>query len=107
MSTEELTTLLVRLSKATKNQPTADDIDLILECVIDNQLTDDEIKRGYRVSRDQPEPWWPKPGEFLDRARPGMILSENNRRTFEAADRVLERMTAKRDGRPVPKEIEG
>lgn len=70
MNPSDLTALLTRLSKATKNQPTADDIDMIVECVVDNRLTDDEIKRGYRVSRDQPDPWWPKPGEFLARARP-------------------------------------
>jgi hypothetical protein len=70
MKSVDLMALLSRLAKATKNQPTADDIDILSECIIDNRLTDDEIRMGYQASRDASEPWWPKPGEFLSRARP-------------------------------------
>ena len=45
--------------------------------------------------------------EARQRAQDAPILSDNNRRTFDAADRVLARMVAKRDGKPIPREIEG
>lgn len=61
---------LKRLSKATRNTPTADDFDLMIEMILDNKLTDAEIDRAYAHFRDAPEPWWPKPGEFLAAARP-------------------------------------
>lgn len=70
MNHAEIMEKLKRLSKATKNQPSADDLDLMAECIADNRLTEDEINRGYAATRDSPEPWWPKPGEFLARARP-------------------------------------
>lgn len=83
MRPEDLTLLLSRLAKATKNQPTTDDIDLMCECILDNRLTDEEIERGYVASRDASEPWWPKPGVFLSRARPpasvAVVQTEANR----------------------------
>lgn len=45
--------------------------------------------------------------EARQRAQDAPILSDNNRRTFEAADRVGARLIAQRDGKSVPREIEG
>lgn len=45
--------------------------------------------------------------EARQRAQAVPYVSDNNKRTFDAADRVLARMVAKRDGTPLPKEIEG
>ena len=45
--------------------------------------------------------------EARQRAQTAPILSENNRKAFEAIDRVTARLKARRDGTPLPKEIEG
>ena len=45
--------------------------------------------------------------EARQRAQTAPYVSDNNRRTFDAADRVLARLQAKRDGKPIPREIEG
>ena len=45
--------------------------------------------------------------EGYERAKDAPIISANNAKAFDAADRVLERITAKRDGKTVPLEIEG
>lgn len=45
--------------------------------------------------------------EARQRAQDQPIISENNKRTFDALDRVTARMIAKRDGTPLPKELEG
>lgn len=64
----ELVRILERLAMATRNKPTAGQIEVMIECITDNRLTDDQIMRAYRTTRDLPDPFWPMPGEFLARA---------------------------------------
>lgn len=45
--------------------------------------------------------------EARQRAQDAPIISENNRQAFDAIDRVADRLKARRDGRSVPREIEG
>lgn len=45
--------------------------------------------------------------EARQRAQEAPILSENNRKSFDAIDRVTARLKARRDGTPIPREIEG
>jgi len=52
-----------------------------------------------RLTNDALEAW--------KRGQDQPIISENNKRTFDALDRVTARMIAKRDGTPLPKELEG
>lgn len=70
MKAETLNGLFEKLKAACAKEPTAAQIDVLKESIIDNRLTDEEIHRGYKASRDAEDPWWPKPGEFLARARP-------------------------------------
>lgn len=70
MKAETLNGLLEKLKAACAKEPTAAQIDVLKESIVDNRLTDEEILRGYKASRDAEDPWWPKPGEFLARARP-------------------------------------
>ena len=70
MKAETLNGLLEKLKAACAKEPTAAQIDVLKESIIDNRLSDEEILRGYKASRDAEDPWWPKPGEFLARSRP-------------------------------------
>lgn len=70
MKADTLNGLIEKLKAACAKEPTAAQIDVLKESIIDNRLTDEEILRGYKASRDAEDPWWPKPGEFLTRARP-------------------------------------
>lgn len=69
MKAETLNALIEKLKAACAKEPTAAQVDVLKESIVDNRLTDEEIFRGYRLSRDAESPWWPKPGEFLSRAR--------------------------------------
>lgn len=70
MKAETLNGLFEKLKAACAKEPAKAMIDVLKESIIDNRLTDEEIHRGYKASRDAADPWWPKPGEFLARARP-------------------------------------
>jgi len=70
MNQAKLDELFARLKAACAKEPTQAQIDVLKESILDNRLSDEEILRGYRASRDAEDPWWPKPGEFLVRARP-------------------------------------
>lgn len=70
MNQAKIDELFARLKAACAKEPTQAQIDVLKESILDNRLSDEEILRGYRASRDAEDPWWPKPGEFLVRARP-------------------------------------
>lgn len=50
---------------------------------------------------------WVDKLEHRQRAQAAPVVSDNNRKAFDAIDRVTARMIAQRDGTPVPKEIAG
>ena len=70
MKPDQFKAIIDKLKAACAKEPTPAQYDVLIESIADNRLTDEEIMRGYRASRDAAEPWWPKPGEFLARARP-------------------------------------
>jgi hypothetical protein len=80
---ESLSRVLDQLGDCVANKPTPGRMAVLLESIIDNRLTDDEVRRGYIAVRDSVKPWWPSPGEFLALARPPVssvvVDSEANR----------------------------
>jgi hypothetical protein len=80
---ESLLKLLDLMGDCVANKPTPGRVAVLLESVLDNRLTDDEVRRGYIAVRDSIKPWWPSPGEFLALARPPassvVVDSEANR----------------------------
>ena len=70
MNAQDLDKLLDKLALCVANPPGAERMAVLQESILDNRLTDEEIKRGYLGSRDSPKPFWPSPGEFLALARP-------------------------------------
>jgi hypothetical protein len=80
---ESLSKLLDRLGDCVANKPTPERMLPLLESIMDNGLTDDEVRRGYVAVRDSKKPWWPTAGEFLALAKPpasaAVVDSEANR----------------------------
>lgn len=70
MNAPDLDKLLDKLALCVVNRPEPVRLSLLQESILDNRLTDEEIKRGYLGIRDSPKPFWPSPGEFLAKARP-------------------------------------
>jgi len=70
MKPDQFKAIMEKLKAACAKEPSPAQYDVLVESIADNRLTDEEILRGYRSSRDAEDPWWPKPGEFLVRARP-------------------------------------
>lgn len=70
MNAQDLDKLLDKLALCVANPPGAERMAVLQESILDNRLTDEEIKRGYLGVRDSPKPFWPSPGEFLALARP-------------------------------------
>lgn len=67
---DEIKGLLRRMSAACAKAPTPQQIEVAIESIIDNQITGEELRRGYASVRDAEEPWWPTPGKFLKLCRP-------------------------------------
>lgn len=70
MKQEDLLKLMDKLGDCVANKPSPEKISVLMESILDNRLTDEEIRRGYVEVRDSPSPFWPSPGEFKAKARP-------------------------------------
>ena len=75
VNVSDLDKLLDKLALCVANRPAAERLALLQESILDNRLTDEEIRRGYLSVRDSPKPFWPSPGEFLAVARPRVAPS--------------------------------
>lgn len=81
--------LLDRLSLVTANKPTPEQIGVAIESILDNALSDSEVKRGYVTIRDSVKPFWPTPGEFLAAARPAQSAEAVKAQHLGEAERIF------------------
>jgi len=70
MNTQDINAVLDRMASGCAKAPTAMQRSVLIESLIDNRLTAEEVRRAYVAVRDALKPWWPTPGEFLALARP-------------------------------------
>lgn len=92
MKAENLMMLLRRLAASSAKEPTPEAIDALVESITFNKLTHAEIMRGYHGSRDG-SPWFPKPSEFLARARPPADKAEVGGEAEAIFQSLIERPT--------------